>query len=151
MTDTRAANDNDVQRANRLTAIANLKTNGISAVSGAAYNLVGETTRNNNTALVEKLTAGIATLSAEGLIALQEAILGREDFTSFLPQINVPVTYICGAEDTVSPPEILKKMAEKTPDSLFYLVDSAGHLPCIENPAAFNEIVTNHMDRLISG
>jgi len=143
-TDTRASNDNEEQTAKRKDAIEKLEMFGIEAVSSVINGLVGHYTKENNFELLRYLNAMIASMPPSGLIALQKAMMTREDFTNFLPDISVPVTYICGAEDTVSSPMLMQEMANSTPNAQFHIIERAGHLPCIEQSDEFNNILLNH-------
>jgi|GEM_PF-3086481 len=146
LSDTRSENDNAIQRENRNSAILKLENEGISAVASAMENMLGATTKVENSDLVVELNEMVNSLSPQGLIALQKAMLGREDFSPFLPKIDIPITYICGLEDTVTPPQMMKVMATKSPNARFCEIKCAGHLPSIEQPEQFNRIITEHLE-----
>ena len=66
------------------------------------------------------------------------AMAGRTDTTESLSKINLPTLVICGSEDKLSPPDVMKPMAEKISNSNFVLVEAAGHMTPIENPEKVN-------------
>ncbi|HEY6437967.1 MAG TPA: alpha/beta hydrolase, partial [Ignavibacteriaceae bacterium] len=66
------------------------------------------------------------------------AMAGRTDTTENLPKINIPTLIICGSEDKLSPPNVMKAMSEKIPNSRFVLVEDAGHMTPMENPQRVN-------------
>jgi len=149
LSDTRSENDNDIQRENRQNAISKLENEGISTLANSMENLLGITTKEQNQKLVTELNNMVKELSPQGLIALQKAMLSREDFTPFLPKIEIPITYICGSEDTVTLPEMMKILATKSPNARFCEVKSAGHLPSIEQTDQFNGIIAEHFEKFI--
>jgi 3-oxoadipate enol-lactonase len=55
--------------------------------------------------------------------------------------IRVPVLVLCGSEDLVTPPALSAELARMIPGARWELIDGAGHLPNIEQPAAFNALV----------
>jgi len=70
--------------------------------------------------------------------AALRAIADRPDFSSILPEIRCPTLCIAGAEDPLTPPELVRDMAERIPVATEVIVSEAGHLVNIEAPAAFN-------------
>lgn len=74
---------------------------------------------------------------AVGVAAAARALAGRPDSIPTLPEIRVPTLVICGEEDAISPPEMMRAMHALIPDSRFVLVPGAGHVPPVEQPDAF--------------
>lgn len=66
------------------------------------------------------------------------AMAGRTDTTESLSKISIPTLIICGDEDKLSPPGVMKSMADKISNSKFVLIESAGHMTPIEKPAEVN-------------
>lgn len=62
------------------------------------------------------------------------AMAGRTDTTESLSKINLPTLIICGSEDKLSPPAVMKPMSDEIPNSKFILIEEAGHMTPIENP-----------------
>jgi pimeloyl-ACP methyl ester carboxylesterase len=75
------------------------------------------------------------------------AMAGRTDTTDNLSKINLPTLVICGSEDTISPPNVMKSLAENIPDSKFVLVEGAGHMTPIENPRIVNAVIKEFLLR----
>jgi 3-oxoadipate enol-lactonase len=55
--------------------------------------------------------------------------------------IRVPTLVLCGSEDRVTPPALSRELAKLIPAAQLELVERAGHLSNLEQPAAFNTIV----------
>jgi 3-oxoadipate enol-lactonase len=72
------------------------------------------------------------------------AALRDTDFRSAVTQIKQPTLVLCGAEDIVTPPELGRELAGLIPGAQFSLIDQAAHLPCIEQPDA----VVNRMTQV---
>jgi 3-oxoadipate enol-lactonase len=75
------------------------------------------------------------------------AIMSRTDTTSFLSQINLPVLVICGAFDKLTPPRVMRAMADKIPESEFASIPAAGHMSPLENPGCVNDLITGFIKR----
>ena len=73
------------------------------------------------------------------------AMAGRTDTTENLSRITLPTLVICGSEDRLSPPDVMKSMANKISNSKFVLIESAGHMTPIENPPAVNKAIRDFM------
>ncbi|KQW54573.1 alpha/beta fold hydrolase [Variovorax sp. Root411] len=59
-----------------------------------------------------------------------------------LPDVKAPVTLIVGREDKVAPEsEHAAVLSGVRPDARLYTLDRVGHMPKLEAPSAFNEIV----------
>jgi pimeloyl-ACP methyl ester carboxylesterase len=76
------------------------------------------------------------------------AMGGRTDTTELLTRIKIPTLVICGSEDKLSPPAVMKKMADAIPGSEFVLVEGAGHMTPIEKPDIVNEKVASFLKRI---
>lgn len=72
------------------------------------------------------------------------------DFLDGLPQVDVPVTLICGEHDGVLPAE-MTRLSGVIRHSVLELIPDAGHLPTAENPAAFDAALLRHFARITSG
>src|ERR687885_808240 len=100
--------------------------------------LLAPSTLENNKDLVELVRGMILESSPDGVVAALGAMRERPDSTDLLGKIKVPTLVIGGAEDALSTPEIMGKMAEKIPDSRHLTLPEAGHLSNLEAPGEFN-------------
>jgi len=73
------------------------------------------------------------------------AMAGRTDTTNSLSKFNLPMLVICGSEDKLSPPEVMKTMADKIPNAKFVLVEDAGHMTPIENSGVVNKAIKDFL------
>jgi non-heme chloroperoxidase len=91
--------------------------------------------------VADPVRARIRRCTPEGVAACLEAMAARPDSTDLLRHIAVPTLVICGAEDAGSPPEVMRGMAEAIPQARFELIEEAGHLSNLEQPARFSALV----------
>lgn len=63
------------------------------------------------------------------------AALRDEDLSGRLAEIRLPVLVACGSEDSATPPEMSRALAEALPDATYREISGAGHLPPLEKPA----------------
>lgn len=76
------------------------------------------------------------------------AMAARTDTTQALKNIPVPALFICGEEDSLSTPEVMKTMADNSPGSRFALIKKAGHLSPLEMPNEVNMEIKNYLDTI---
>jgi 3-oxoadipate enol-lactonase len=65
------------------------------------------------------------------------------DFTETVSGIKVPVLCIGGDKDGATPPDLIKTTASMIPGARVEIIDSCGHIPCIEQPEELAELLTN--------
>jgi 3-oxoadipate enol-lactonase len=65
------------------------------------------------------------------------------DFTSSISNIAVPVLCIGGDQDGSTPADLVRSVAAMIKDARFELIESCGHIPCIEQPAAMAALVAD--------
>ncbi len=75
----------------------------------------------------------LARMDTDGYIATC-GTLRDCDLTPCLDEISVRTLVLCGAEDTATPPDLVRGLANGLPNARFELIDGAGHTPCVEQP-----------------
>ncbi|MDS9469088.1 3-oxoadipate enol-lactonase [Paracoccus sp. MBLB3053] len=78
----------------------------------------------------------VARTSASGYIAACHALSAAE-LTDAATRISLPAMVIAGEQDGSSPAELVKATADLVAGATFHVIPDAGHLPCVEQPAAF--------------
>jgi len=66
-----------------------------------------------------------------------------------LGTIDVPTLVVGGAEDSVTPPDVLRSMAASIPKSRVEILEQAGHLSPLERSAAFNHVASEFLGALL--
>ncbi|MEM7291797.1 MAG: 3-oxoadipate enol-lactonase [Pseudomonadota bacterium] len=82
----------------------------------------------------------------DGYIGCSRAIAGA-DFTSTNPALDMPVLAIGGDEDGSTPPKLMRETVAGIPDCRFALIESAGHLPCVEHPKHYAQLLADFMHK----
>ncbi|MEO9820659.1 MAG: 3-oxoadipate enol-lactonase [Paracoccaceae bacterium] len=80
----------------------------------------------------------------EGYMGCSAAISGT-DFFSPTSGLRLPVLGIAGSEDGSTPPDLVRETVDLVRGSRFQLIRGAGHLPCVEKPEEFAQILTDFM------
>jgi 3-oxoadipate enol-lactonase len=86
--------------------------------------------------------------SAAAFCGAQGAMAQRRDQSDLLPMLRVPTLFVAGSADILTPPALVRGMAERTPGSQFVEIPSAGHQSNLENPAAVNAALLGFLARL---
>ena len=82
---------------------------------------------------------------------------GRSDFSrrqkprtplklAMLEKLKMPVLMIGSDEDVLSPPPLMRLLAERMPDCTFVEITGAGHCSYFEKPDEWNRIVVDFLD-----
>ncbi|MDO8606627.1 MAG: alpha/beta fold hydrolase [Phaeospirillum sp.] len=72
----------------------------------------------------------------DAFIRQQTAIMARPDSRAFLPSIGCPTLVLCGAGDTLTPPDRHREMAGLINGARLVMVEACGHLSALEQPEA---------------
>ncbi len=64
------------------------------------------------------------------------AAIRDADLRPALAQLTMPALVLCGSDDSATPPELVRTLADALPNAQFQLIDNAGHLPGWEQPDA---------------
>jgi pimeloyl-ACP methyl ester carboxylesterase len=148
LANTRAAADSDEGRKGRMEQIARIGSGELESVlEGLLPRLVGESTKQiapEVPALVQELTRSA---TADGCVAMLQAMADREDSREILTSCRVPVCSIGGTEDTLIPPSEVELIASLAHDSELHLIPNAGHLSNIERPVRFAIAVRHFLSR----
>ena len=137
--DTQCSADTPEGKADRLSAIKAVREDGVEPF---AEGLLGKlfapqtyTKKPETVAAVREMILGTPPLSLErSLRAMRE----RDETCSKLPGIALPVLILVGGEDRIIPPEAAAYLKENIRHAHLTVIEDAGHLSNLENPAAFN-------------
>jgi pimeloyl-ACP methyl ester carboxylesterase len=67
------------------------------------------------------------------------------DYRDILASIDVPVTVLCGENDTIAKPALSREIAEGIPGTRFALVEGAGHVANADAPERFNALLRDFL------
>jgi 3-oxoadipate enol-lactonase len=91
-------------------------------------------------AAFQRLVDSMSALHKESYLKTIEASLLYEARPD-LEGIEVPTHVVVGADDTLTPPDVARAMAERIPGARLSVIANAGHLSNLEQPPAFNAAV----------
>ena len=92
--------------------------------------------------------ASMASAPAATYKACVEAIVTFEERAN-LGHIRVPTLCLVGEFDRNAPPQMMERMAAKIPGAKFVQLPGLGHLPNLEDPAAFNAAVLDFLREVL--
>ncbi len=81
---------------------------------------------------------------AAGYTGCSSAISGT-DFYTPTASLRLPLLGIAGSEDGSTPPDLVRETVDLVRGSRFHLIRGAGHLPCVENPTEYAQVLTDFM------
>lgn len=71
------------------------------------------------------------------------AIKERPEFGRVLEDTKIPLLFMAGEEDAMTPPDLARQMSERAPNGSFAPIPSAGHMSPLENPKKTAELLEN--------
>ncbi len=108
--------------------------------------LLGETTRREHPAIADEVRKLVLANSSDAIVAAIGALKDRADSTRVMAEIHCPTLIIVGEEDRLTPPELSEGMHRAIAGSELARIESAGHLPNLERPEAFNTVVARFLE-----
>lgn len=146
--DTKAEADGDAAKLNRAANINMINNEGLVKFTDIfVANCFAEETPKQNEKLFLTTLYKSQKNNPVGVKGCIIAIMSRTDTTNYLPQINIPTLVICGAYDKLTPPPVMRALAEKIPNSEFAAIPFAGHMAPLENPDCVNDLLKGFLDR----
>jgi pimeloyl-ACP methyl ester carboxylesterase len=85
---------------------------------------------------------------AEELIRAVRAIRDRQDSTDVVRSLDAPLLFVVGDQDGLIAPEEAHAVAATAPNGRAVVLDGAGHLPSLQQPARFNAELLGLLDEL---
>lgn len=97
--------------------------------------------------LLDHLLKMALDLGSEAFIAQSRALRDRTDLSHGLRRYPGPALVLCGAEDTLCPPDRHRQIAALLDRSEMIIVPDCGHISTLEAPDAVNEALRNWLAR----
>jgi 3-oxoadipate enol-lactonase len=128
--------------------IALAKAAGCQALASAtAERWFGRTFLDAHPAIEQQFLQAIGNTSLAGFEGCARAIQGL-DYLGQVGSIRVPTTLIVGANDGPLP-QAMQTLKDLIPSAVLEIIADAGHLPNIDQPAAFNAALLRHFAALL--
>lgn len=142
LADTRATPDSQEARAGRYAAAERIGRGDFAEWAEELLgNLLSPATLRDKPDLVDVVRRIIHSSPPESAVAALLGMAQRNDSTSLLSEINVPVSVIVGEDDRIISVAESRAMASEMPNATFTSIAGAGHLSNLENHDAFNTAV----------
>jgi 3-oxoadipate enol-lactonase len=150
LADTRPQADAPEAREGRLRTLQLAREGGSAAVvDDVLPRLVSEATVRRHPEIVASIrNLGLA--NAPG--ALEDAVtvlMSRPDSTALLTSIHCPTLIIVGRDDAITPPAVSEALNRAIAGSRLVVIDEAGHLSNLEQPAAFNRALADFLEHRV--
>lgn len=149
LANTRAAADTEEAKKARREMAAVARDKGAAEIAQRMLpKLLGETTHQERPAVVDRVRDIVEGVAPDAIARLLDALANRADSTGLLPQIKVPTLVIAGEQDTIATPQESSQWASQIPNARFVSIPTAGHLPNLETPDAFDAAVREFLETL---
>ena len=73
------------------------------------------------------------------------AAISNTDFFTPTSGLRLPCLGIAGSEDGSTPPDMIRETVGLVPGSEFHVIRKAGHLPCVEQPEEYAQVLTEFL------
>lgn len=144
--DTQCIADSYDVKVKRYETIEEIKEYGVSNFNeGFIKKVFHEDSLTNKPELVEQLRSVVFSNSQHIIIQGLTALAERSETCSFLDEISIPTLIICGREDAVTPLDESKYMSKNIKGSVLHVINNAGHVSNLEEPAKFNKLLRNFL------
>jgi 3-oxoadipate enol-lactonase len=135
----RAGADSEEGRRNRaLMAEKVLREGAVVAADAMGPRLLGKSTREQRPDVVARVREMILANPPRGIADALAGLAARADSTATLREVRVPTLVLCGDEDELITPDEGRRLQAGIAGSRLEVVARAGHLPNLEDPAAFD-------------
>ena len=144
LANTRSGADNDEGRARREALAERLRTEGIGFFVAEPPALLSDGAAPD---VRERVMGILADQPPESIAAASLGMAERPDSTPDLPTIDVPSGVVTSTRDALIPAELTTPLAEQILGAELTVLEGAGHMSGLEDPAGFNEAVAAVVER----
>lgn len=138
LADTRAEPDTPEGKEKRLALADRVEREGYGALRDFVDGLVGATSKKLRPQVAAGVSQVIGQPGPKPLAATLRAMAARPDSRPKLDGITVPTLVMVGEEDTLTPPDSARVMADGIRGARLVILPSCGHVSNLEDPDAFN-------------
>jgi len=147
--DTRASADSNEAKLKRANSIKTINENGLKEfVDGFIPTCFSDRFKSENRVEYEDFVNRAKKSNPVGAKGCQLAMVSRGDSEYFLHQMSIPVLFLCGEEDKLTPVEEMTELARKTNGSKLVVVPNSGHMTPIENPDFVNKQIQDFLSEI---
>jgi len=144
---TKAPPDSPDAKTSRLQAAADVLERGTEPFfESMVPKLLGQTTRDSRTDLVDGAWQMMRKMSPESVAQVQRGMAERPDSVPDLKTINVPTLIVTGDEDVLTGPPEAELMRQNIPSSKLKVIRRAGHYSPWEQPGEAGQLLRQFLD-----
>lgn len=144
--DTRSEADNNEGKLKRAAGIKRINKEGLAPFAkDFITNCFGDDFKQNKKEELQKIIEKSSQFNPVGVKGCLLAMLSRTDTTISLSNIKLPTLIICGEQDTLTPPSVMKDMFHRINKADFVEIPKAGHMTPIENPQMVNKAIRDFL------
>lgn len=152
LVDSRIDADSPQAKVTRGEMIELARSRGSEAISRVMLpRLLGPGALANRPIVAKKLTAITHACPALTIEHALAAMRDRQDQTDWLAGAKLPVHFIVGEEDAITPPELAKEQAARIGRGRVTVIPSAGHLTPLEQPVLTARAISGFLSELSDG
>ena len=142
LADTRAGADSPETRRSRSLQAEKVRQSGTASLAESMVpRLVGRTSQAERPAVVAAVRDAILAAPPRGVVDALAGLAARADSTPTLREVRVPTLVVVGAEDEITPPAEAEALTRGIAGARQVTIPRTGHLPSLEDPAAFDAAV----------
>ena len=146
LSDTHHKTDSNEGKQKRFDSIQAILQHGRRPFSiGFASNVFSENSIATQPDLADFIKNSIRRNSVHSICATLLALAARTDTTDVLAKIEVPTLIVRGAEDKITPKDLMIDLHLGIAKSKYVEIDQCGHLPNLENSQAFNDLMNDFL------
>lgn len=140
LSDTHCIADPPQVKKKRLDTIESIKEFGVEKyVHDMIVSFFGPKSFITHKNVISEVKEMILNTTEQSLTKTLLALSQRKATCNKLPEITIPVLFLVGEDDKITPPQASELMHEKIKSSTMHIISHAGHLSNLENPEEFNE------------
>ncbi len=150
LADTRPQADTPEGVDGRKRMLALVREKGAAAVADEMLpKLLSDATRQHHSDIVDRVRALILANSADAIAGAITALMTRPDSTPLLHTIHCPTLILVGDRDLVTPLPLSEALHDAIAGSELAVIEGAGHLSSLEQPAAFNAALARFLEHRV--
>jgi pimeloyl-ACP methyl ester carboxylesterase len=149
LADTRAGPDTEDARNSRERLAEKVEAEGITpVVESLLPRLIASSTRHSKPGVMAQLKAMMQETPAATMARSLRGMAWRPDSEPLLRTIDVPCLVVVGTEDAITGRGQAEFLARGIRGSGMVIIEDAGHVPPLEKPEEFNQILATFLSRL---
>lgn len=141
--DTSARPDTTEQKHKRELFITMSRQGQFKGVTPRLLPMLIHTSRFKDAELTDIIFGMAGHVGRDAFIRQQTAIMNRVDSRPLLASIDVTTQVICGHQDMLTPPDVVKEIADGIKGAQFNVIEDCGHLSALEQPEKVSAAMKN--------